>query len=90
MDISSEINAKGFWVPRKALVSGVRGLWSLFAVEAIDGEQQLVAKLVEMVHADDKKAFVRGALQDAELVVIEGVQRLVPGQKVKSVKRQPD
>jgi RND family efflux transporter MFP subunit len=82
MDISSEINANGFWVPRKALVSGVRGLWSLFAVETIDGEQQLVAKLVEMVHADDKKAFVRGALHDAELVVIEGVQRLVPGQKV--------
>ncbi|GAC19092.1 efflux RND transporter periplasmic adaptor subunit [Paraglaciecola arctica] len=82
MDISSEINANGFWVPRKALVSGVRGLWSLFAVETIDGEQQLVAKLVEMVHADDKNAFVRGALHDAELVVIEGVQRLVPGQKV--------
>jgi RND family efflux transporter MFP subunit len=82
LDFNSEINSKGFWVPRKALVSGVRGLWSLFAVEAIDGEFQLVAKLVEMVHADDKKAFVRGALQDTELVVIEGVQRLVPGQKV--------
>lgn len=82
MDISSEINATGFWVPRKALVSGVRGLWSLFAVEVIDGEHQLVAKLVEMVHADDKKAFVRGALQEAAPIVIEGVQRLVPGQKV--------
>ena len=82
MDISSEINATGFWVPRKALVSGVRGLWSLFAVEVIDDEHQLVAKLVEMVHADDKKAFVRGALQEAAPIVIEGVQRLVPGQKV--------
>jgi hypothetical protein len=82
IDISSKINAQGFWVPRKALVSGVRGLWSLFVVEAIDGENQLVAKLVEMVHADDKKVFVRGALKDAELVVVEGVQSLVPGQKV--------
>jgi RND family efflux transporter MFP subunit len=82
IDISSNINAQGFWVPRKALVSGVRGLWSLFAVEVIDGEQQLVAKLVEMVHADDKKSFVRGALKEGEPVVIEGVQRLVPGQKV--------
>jgi RND family efflux transporter MFP subunit len=83
MNMSSDINAKGFWVPRKALVSGVRGLWSLFAVEIIDGEHQLVAKLVEMIHADDKKAYVRGALQDGELVVFNGVQRLVPGQKVK-------
>jgi RND family efflux transporter MFP subunit len=82
MDISSDIKAQGFWIPRKALVSSVRGLWSLFVVEAIDGEQQLTAKLVEVVHADDKKAFVRGALQDGEAVVIEGVQRLVPGQKV--------
>lgn len=81
-DISSEIRAKGFWVPRKALVSGVRGLWSLFVVEVVDGENQLLAKLVEMVHADDKQVFVRGALQDGEQVVVEGVQRLVPGQKV--------
>jgi RND family efflux transporter MFP subunit len=82
MDISSEINSKGFWVPRKALVSSVRGLWSLFVVEVIDGEQQLVTKLVEMIHADDKKAFVRGALREADTLVVEGVQRLVPGQKV--------
>jgi RND family efflux transporter MFP subunit len=82
IDISSNIKAQGFWVPRKSLVSGVRGLWSLFAVEVIDGEQQLVAKLVEIVHADDKKSFVRGALKEGEPVVIEGVQRLVPGQKV--------
>lgn len=54
----------------------------MFTVEDIDGEQQLMAKLVEMIHADDKKAFVRGALLDGEPVLIEGVQRLVPGQKV--------
>jgi RND family efflux transporter MFP subunit len=80
--ISSNINSQGFWVPRKALVSGVRGLWSVFVIEVIDGEQQLVAKLVEMVHAENKKSFVRGALRDGVPVVIDGVQRLVPGQKV--------
>ena len=82
IDISSNIDAQGFWVPRKALVSSVRGLWSLFTVEEIDGEQQLVVKLVEVVHADDSKAFVRGALKEEVSVVIEGVHRLVPGQKV--------
>ena len=82
IDISSNIDAQGFWVPRKALVSSVRGLWSLFTVEEIDGEQQLVVKLVEVVHADDRKAFVRGALKEEVSVVIEGVHRLVPGQKV--------
>ena len=82
IDISSEIQAQGFWVPSQALVSGVRGLWSLFVVKEIDGEQQLVAKLVEIIHADDKKAFVRGAIKNGETVVIEGVHRLVPEQKV--------
>ena len=82
IDISSNIDAQGFWVPRKALVSSVRGLWSLFTVEEIDGEQQLVVKLVEVVHADDRKAFVRGALKEEVSVVIEGVHRLVSGQKV--------
>ena len=82
IDVSSVIEAQGFWVPRKALVSGVRGLWSLFVIEEINSEQQLVAKLVEMIHADDKKAFVRGALKNGESVVVEGVHRLVPRQKV--------
>jgi RND family efflux transporter MFP subunit len=82
IDISSDISTQGFWVPRKALVSGIRGLWSLFTLEVIDGEYQLIAKLVEMIYADDKNVFVRGAFKDGEYVVIEGVQRLVSGQQV--------
>ncbi|MFT6777975.1 MAG: RND family efflux transporter MFP subunit [Paraglaciecola sp.] len=82
IDISSDISTRGFWVPRKALVSGIRGLWSLFTLEVIDGEYQLIAKLVEMIYADDKNVFVRGAFKDGEYVVIEGVQRLVSGQQV--------
>ena len=58
IDISSDIDSQGFWVPRKALVSSVRGLWSLYVIEVTDGEHQLVTKLVEMVYADDKKAYV--------------------------------
>jgi hypothetical protein len=83
MDVSSQIETSGFWIPRKALVSGVRGLWSLFVVQPIDNEQQLTAKLVELIYADDEHAYVRGALNTADQVVIEGVQRLVPKQKVK-------
>ena len=82
MDINTVIATKGFWIPRKALVSGVRGLWSLFVVESIEGQQQLKAKLVEMLYADDEKAYVRGALLDGDSVVFEGVHRLVPGQLV--------
>ena len=82
MDIDNVVATKGFWIPRKALVSGVRGLWSLFVVESVDGQQQLTAKLVEMLYADDKKAYVRGALLEGDSVVFEGVHRLVSGQLV--------
>jgi RND family efflux transporter MFP subunit len=83
LELKTTVTSSGFWMPRTALVSGVRGLWSLFVVELVDGEYQLVAKLVEMLHADAQKVFVRGAVKDNDNVVIDGVQRLVPGQKVK-------
>ncbi|MEP1447951.1 MAG: efflux RND transporter periplasmic adaptor subunit [Paraglaciecola sp.] len=81
-EMKTSINAEGFWVPRKALVSGVRGLWSLFTVNATGNELQLQAKLVEMLHVDEEQAFVRGALKESDLLVSDGVHRLVPGQKV--------
>jgi RND family efflux transporter MFP subunit len=82
LSMDSNIETIGFWVPRQALVSGVRGLWSLFVVEQVAGEYELVAKLVEMIHANDKDVFIRGELKHGQKVVVDGVQRLVPGQKV--------
>lgn len=80
--MNTAINGEGFWVPRKALVSGVRGLWSVFVIESIDSELHLQAKLVEMLHVDEEQAFVRGPLKENDLLVSGGVHRLVPGQKV--------
>jgi RND family efflux transporter MFP subunit len=82
LKLNTEIAEKGFWVPRTALVSGVRGLWSLFVVQQIHEQTVLVPKLVELLYATEQGAFVRGVLVDDEKVVIDGVQRLVPGQAV--------
>lgn len=79
---NSEIKASGAWVPRTALVSGVRGLWSIFAVEQKQDEHVLVAKLVEVIYADDEDVYIHGALLDDEKIVTEGVHKLVPEQKV--------
>lgn len=77
----TEIKEGGVWVAKSALNSGVRGLWTLFVVTA-EGEQQVTAKSVELLFSDDNRAFVRGALNSTDLVVQNGVHRLVPNQLV--------
>ncbi|MCV2886450.1 efflux RND transporter periplasmic adaptor subunit [Aestuariibacter sp. AA17] len=78
------IQEKGFWVPKSALNSGVRGLWTLYTV-ADTQKQQVIAKSVELLYSEDNKAFVRGTFTDNELVVVSGVHRLVPNQMVVAV-----
>ena len=80
-----QIDIQGVWVPRSALISGVRGLWSLFVVESNEqGQQQLVSKLVEIHYVDDDKVYVSGALADQANIVVHGIHKLVPGQLVQA------
>lgn len=80
-----DITLTGSWVPRTALISGVRGLWSVFVVEANQqGQSYLASKLVEVNYVHDDKAYVSGALAPQAQVVVAGVHKLVPGQQVKA------
>ena len=78
------LSVNGAWVPRQALSSGVRGLWNLYTV-ADKSKSQLEQKSVELLYAESTRVYVRGTIQDGELLVISGVQRLVPGQVVNIV-----
>lgn len=80
---TKEIREKGIWIPKQALSSGVRGLWRLFTVEG-EGNQQILSKTVEVLHVEGQQAFVRGALKQGDLLIVNGVQRLVPDQVVKA------
>lgn len=78
----------GFWVPIEALQEAERGLWSVFVAEPLTsrpGGQIAVLKRhpVELVHAELKKGFVRGAVRDGDQVVTTGLNRLISGQTVK-------
>lgn len=77
--LASEVAGSGYWVPLTALTESDRGLWGVYVV---NGEQQLERRLVEIVHAESNRAFVRGTLSSGERIVASGVQRLVPGQRV--------
>lgn len=72
----------GFWLPLTALSEAQRGLWSLFVVSRDSDEEIIERRLVEVLHSDGERVFVRGTLADGDAVVATGAQRVVPGQRV--------
>lgn len=78
------IEGAGFWLPLTALAESDRGLWGVYVVGPAS---TLERRLVEILHADAERAFVRGTLQDGDRVVTTGVHRLVPGQRVEAAER---
>jgi len=76
------VAAAGFWLPLTALTESDRGLWGVFV---INERSQLERRIVEVLHAESDRAFVRGTLSDGDRIVRSGVQRLVPGQRVAPV-----
>ncbi len=77
----------GFWLPTTALVRAERGLWACYVpIEAETPASESVYRLerhvVEVIHEQGDRVFVRGTLQSGDVVVSNGTQRLVPGQLV--------
>ena len=79
LTIEQEVASPGFWVPIDALTESDRGLWGLYVVNA---DLTVERRLVEVVHNESSRVYVRGTLADADRVVSAGTQRIVPGQRV--------
>jgi RND family efflux transporter MFP subunit len=82
LTVDIPVSTSGAWVPISALASGVRGLWTLYVV---DTNNSIQTRLVSIDYADNDKAFVSGAINNGDRVVVSGVHRLVPEQTVKNV-----
>lgn len=80
--MSREIDEPGFWVPVKALSTASRGLWSLYVAAPAENGWKAEPRPVEMVHTDGERAFVRGPVRPGERVIVDGLQRVVPGMAV--------
>lgn len=80
------VETAGFWLPRAALTEGSRGLWATYvAVPDSDpghADHRLDRRPVEVLYEMGERVYVRGALRAGEIVVQDGVHRLVPGQLV--------
>lgn len=82
LTVDIPVQTSGTWVPISALASGVRGLWTLYV---IDDNNIIQTRLVSIEYADKTKAFVSGAINEGEKVVVSGTHRLVPQQSVTNV-----
>jgi RND family efflux transporter MFP subunit len=82
LELSHGVPGAGFWLPLTALAESERGLWGVYVVNA---RSVLERRLVEILHTEADRAFVRGTLQNGDRIVATGVHRLVPGQTVEPV-----
>lgn len=85
LTLSENVKQSGYWVPMEAVVKGNRGLWAVYALE-VDSDQPTEAlveqRVVEVLHSESDRVFVRGLLSDGDLIVASGANRIVPGQRV--------
>lgn len=84
--LTGALEAEGFWAPVTALSVGRRGLWTVMIAAPEDGAGGLYGlerRLVEMVYTEADRAYVRGAARDGELLVVSGLDRVTPGQRVR-------
>ncbi|MGB6295965.1 MAG: efflux RND transporter periplasmic adaptor subunit [Rivularia sp. (in: cyanobacteria)] len=80
--IAQTVATEGYWLPITALVKGDRGLWACYAVIDENGNSKVERRLIEVLETNGKKVLVRGTIQAGDTIVIDGTQRLVPGQLV--------
>lgn len=91
IDLNSVIQDDGYWVPIGALIGGRRGLWNAFGLERIQDRNdvyKISRREVQVVYSEANRAFVRGAIKDGDLIVSDGLHRIVPGQLVRHLQPQ--
>lgn len=86
------VSEKGFWLPIASLTEGIRGLWVCYLLEKISPSNQSSPKnkefykvtpcQLEILHQEKEHVYVQGNIQNQDLIVAEGVFRVVPGQTV--------
>ncbi len=84
LEITRRLNQPGFWLPLTALTESSRGLWAVYVAVGLTGDKSVLERReLEVLHQEADRVFVRGTLGDNEHVVVAGLHRLVPGQRVR-------
>ena len=73
-------NARGTWIPIKALSQSDGGLWTVYT---LDRSNKIIKELVEVIYYEGTNAFVSGTLKDGDRVVKGGAAKVIEGQLIK-------
>lgn len=76
------VSEQGTWLPLSALTEGRKGLWSVLTVVSKDGDTVVEREAAEILHIDGDRAFVRGTFADGANLLLDGTNRVTPGQLV--------
>lgn len=76
------VSEPGLWVPVSALSEGQRGLWALYIARREGDRWYARPGLVEVIQNEGERVYVRGAVSDGDRIILDGLQRLTPGQEV--------
>jgi RND family efflux transporter MFP subunit len=91
LTIEQTVPTTGYWLPITALVRGERGLWSSYALSKAENSPEQTKSYrverrdVEVLHTQGNRVLVRGTLRSNDMVIVDGTQRIVPGQLVRPV-----
>ncbi|MEA5593342.1 efflux RND transporter periplasmic adaptor subunit [Rivularia sp. UHCC 0363] len=93
LKLTDTIPTEGFWLPNKALTQGLRGLWTSYVLTKPKTENSntnqdafvLEQRSIEILHQESDRVLVRGTLQPGDMIVADGIHRLVPGQIVRPI-----
>ena len=72
-------NARGTWIPIKALSQSDGGLWSVYTV---DRSNRINKELVEVIYYEGTNAFVSGTLKNGDQVIKGGATKVIEGQLI--------
>ena len=73
-------NARGTWIPIKALSQSDGGLWTVYT---LDRSNKIIKELVEVIYYEGTNAFVSGTLKDGDRVVKGGAAKVIEEQLIK-------
>ena len=90
--LKHHIHQPGVWLPVSALTENARGLWSCLVAEPIEDANELDGAThrlkrrdVQIESLEGERVYVSGRFESGDQVVMDGVHRVVPNQRVRLV-----
>jgi multidrug efflux system membrane fusion protein len=87
LSLDQQVLTQGYWVPIAALTDGIRGLWNLYTLSKSANDQegkyfQIERRDVEVIYTNEQQAYIKGAIKDGDVIITQGLHKLVVGQSV--------